>query len=73
MHRSGSAGQGKSRTGIPGRSPNPGSRCDLTFEEWEQRYSWMAALLGLTVLLQKSLRAAGLKGDAAKNAKRSWS
>lgn len=59
--------------GTPGRSRDPGSPCDLTFEEWEQRYSWMAALLGLTLLVQKSLTAAGLKGDAAKNAKRSWS
>lgn len=59
--------------GTLGRSPDPGSPCDLTFEEWEQRYSWMAALLGLTLLVQKSLTAAGLKGDAAKNAKRSWS
>lgn len=49
------------------------SPCDLTFEEWEQRYSWMPALLGLTLLVQKNLRAAGLKGDTAKNAKRSWS
>lgn len=55
----------------------PSSLCGQVFEEWERHNSWMAALPGsVTLLVQKSLRAAGLKkkkkkADAAKNAKRS--